>query len=148
MAEFQWFSGLGVKATKAAVAPLALVPAEQGSDRLLLPDDADAWRRFEPSDVDRFTALVGADRPGGGLVDLPSHAILERGRLVGLWEYSPEDGAIVWGTFDRRRDPVLAAAIEETTAFVRDQLGDARSFSLDSPKSRSPRSGALRGLGG
>ncbi|AHG89514.1 protein of unknown function DUF1006 [Gemmatirosa kalamazoonensis] len=176
VAEFQWFSGLGVKATKAAVEPLGLVPAEEGSDRLLLPEDADAWRRFEPggdkryalvssldpisanrrdvqmlldpSDVERFTAFVGTDRANSGLMDLPSHAILERGRLVGLWEYSPDEGAIVWGAFDRRRDRALDAAIEETTAFVRDQLGDARSFSLDSPKSRSPRIEALRGLGG
>ena len=31
--EFQWFSGLGVKAGQAALQPLNLVPAEKGSDR-------------------------------------------------------------------------------------------------------------------
>ena len=36
MKEFQWFSGLGVKAAKDAVAPLELAPIEPGSDRLLL----------------------------------------------------------------------------------------------------------------
>ncbi|MFJ4191386.1 hypothetical protein [Kitasatospora sp. NPDC089509] len=31
-----------------------------------------------------------------------------------------------------------------TEAFVRDELGDARGFSLDSPKSRAPKIAALR----
>jgi hypothetical protein len=38
----------------------------------------------------------------------------------------------------------LQQKIDEMEAFVRDQLGDARSFSLDSPKSRKPRIEALR----
>jgi hypothetical protein len=84
-------------------------------------------------------------RPLGGLTDLPGHAILERGRLVGLWEYDADAREIVWATFDRStRDRALADAVEATQAFVRDQLGDARSFSLDSPKSRAPRLETLR----
>src|SRR4030095_7714845 len=47
LGEFQWFAGLGVKTTKLAVDSLGLVPAEAGSDRLLLPDDAAAFRTFE-----------------------------------------------------------------------------------------------------
>jgi hypothetical protein len=42
------------------------------------------------------------------------------------------------------KDKALAALVERTEAFVRDDLGDARSFSLDSPKSRTPRLDALR----
>jgi hypothetical protein len=34
--------------------------------------------------------------------------------------------------------------VRDTEHFVRDQLGDARSFSLDSPKSREPKIKALR----
>jgi len=172
LGEFQWFAGLGAKAAKAAVASLDLAPAEDGSDRLLLPDDVAAWRAFEPTrdgpryalvssldpitanrrevlslvdpaDEPRLSAAV-TDRPGNALMDLPSHAILDRGRLVGLWEYSLDDGAIVWATFDGRRDDALDAAVADTDAFVRDQLGDARSFSLDSAKSRGPRLSALR----
>jgi hypothetical protein len=172
--EFQWFSGLGVKAAKAAVAPLGLVPAEEASDRFLLPDDVAAWEAFdvrsdEPayalvSSLDPITAnrrdvraLVDAadeavlskaagDLAANALMDLPSHAILDRGRLVGLWEYSPDDGTIVWATFGARHDAALEAAVDRTSAFVRDQLGDAQSFSLDSPKSRAPRLEALRRL--
>ncbi|TMQ70113.1 MAG: hypothetical protein E6K80_09565, partial [Candidatus Eisenbacteria bacterium] len=78
----------------------------------------------------------------GGLSDLPSHAILDRGRLVGLWEYDPETSSIAWTSWVR--DPALKEVVAATEAFVRDQLGDARSFSLDSPKSRAPRIAALR----
>jgi hypothetical protein len=43
-----------------------------------------------------------------------------------------------------KKSKALQSAIEETEAYVRDQLGDARSFSLDSPKSRKPRIEAIR----
>jgi hypothetical protein len=43
-----------------------------------------------------------------------------------------------------KKSKALEAAIEETEIFVRDQLGDARSFSLDSPKGRAPRIEAIR----
>ena len=172
LGELQWFAGLGVKTTKQAVESLGLVPAEPGSDRLLLPDDATAFAAFEApaepeyslvSSLDPITAnrremrslldagdrerLVTVDataKPLGGLADLPSHAILDRGRIIGLWEFDVDSGSIVWATFGRRKDSALAAAVEETQAFVRDQLGDARSFSLDSPKSRAARIASLR----
>jgi hypothetical protein len=80
----------------------------------------------------------------GGMVDLPSHAIIDRGRIVGLWEYDVDSASIVWATFGAKKDKALAAAVEETQAYVRDQLGDARSFSLDSPASRRPRIEAIR----
>ena len=44
MKEFQWFSGLGVKAAKDAVESLDLVPVEAGSDRMLLGGDAATFR--------------------------------------------------------------------------------------------------------
>lgn len=37
-------------------------------------------------------------------------------------------------------------AVERTQDYVRNELGDARSFSLDSPKSREPRLAALRAV--
>jgi hypothetical protein len=174
LGEFQWFAGLGVKTTKQAVEPLGLVSAEPGSDRLLLPDDAKAFAAFKVpakpayalvSSLDPITAnrremqslLDTRDRartvvvdatakPVGGLADLPSHAILDRGRIIGLWEFDVDSGSIVWATFERQKDRALDATIEETQAFVRDQLGDARSFSLDSPKSRAARIASLRAM--
>ena len=79
----------------------------------------------------------------GAISDLPSHAILDRGRVIGLWEYDVDSGSIAWTAFGVK-DKALEAAVKETEAFVRDQLGDARSFSMDSPKSRAPRIRALR----
>lgn len=171
LAEFQWFSGLGVKAAAAAVAPLKLAPLEADSDRLMFADDLEALRRFgrpkQPQyalvsgidalvlhrrdvsslldDVDRDRKVVDDKRrvAVGTLTDLPSHGIFDRGRLIGLWEYDPETQTIAWATFGVK-DRALAAAVERTEAFARDQLGDVRSFSLDSPKSRAPRIAALR----
>jgi hypothetical protein len=171
--EFGWFAGLGVKATRQAAEPLGLVPAEPGGDRLLLPGDVAEFRAFRTpakpqyalvSSLDAIAAArrdvrslldaqdmnrkVIADKvavPVGGLSDLPSHAILDRGRLVGLWEFDPEAGSIVWAAFGAK-DKALEAAVRDTEAFVRDELGDARSFSLDSPKSRASRLQSLREL--
>jgi hypothetical protein len=171
LAEYQAFAGLGVKTTKAAVESLRLVPLEAGSDWLMFADDLDALRSFKVPKEPRYslvsgldaivllrrdhaTLLAGADAQRkvvaekalgtiGGLADLPSHAILDRGRLVGLWEFDVESGSIAWASFvPKNRE--LSAAVDRTSAWVRDDLGDARSFSLDSPKSRAPRIDSLR----
>ena len=42
----------------------------------------------------------------------------------------------------------LREAVERMEEYVRTQLGDARSFSLDSPKSRAPKIEALRKAAG
>jgi hypothetical protein len=42
------------------------------------------------------------------------------------------------------KDKALKEAVSRTEAYIRSDLGDARSFSLDSSKSRAPRVEALR----
>jgi len=171
IAEFQWFSGLSAKAAKAVTADLGLVPFEEGSDRLMFPSDRDALDSFtmpkEPqyamvSSLDAFfllrreirSLIVAADaersvfiekdqQPMGSLADLPSHALLDRGRLIGLWEFDPQDGSIALDCFIKK-DKALTNAVNAMERYVKDELGDARSFSLDSPKSRAPRIAALR----
>jgi hypothetical protein len=171
MAEFQWFSGLGVKAAKAAVEPLKLEPIRTGDDRLLLPDDRARLEAFktpkdphyvlvagldsiallrrdlkgllDPKDMDRQVFVDKDTKPLGGLADLPSHAILDRGRVVGLWEYDTATDSIAWMAFVKK-DTALQEAVARTEQYVREELGDARSFSLDSPRSRAPRVEALR----
>jgi hypothetical protein len=171
IAEFQAFAGLGVKAAKAAVESLRLAPLESGSERLMAADDLDALRSFKAPKEPRYTLVSGLDaivllrrdhgslvNPAdakrevvaeksvgtiGALADLPSHAILDRGRLVGLWEFDITTGSIAWASFvPKNRE--LSAAVDRTARWVRNDLGDARSFSLDSPKSRAPRIEALR----
>jgi hypothetical protein len=174
LGEFQEFAGLGVKATKQAVESLGLVPMEAGSDRMLLPTDVAAFKAYEapskphynlvssldPINANRReiqTLIDATDRARsvmvdstmqklGDQVDLPSHAILDRGQLIGLWEFDVDSNSIVWATFSDKKDKALEAAIEETQSYVRDQLGDARSYSLDSPKSRAARVASLRKL--
>jgi hypothetical protein len=171
LAEFQWFSGLGVNAAKAALAPLKLEALITGEDRLLLPQHRDTWEAFHipkdphyslvssldgisllrrnvknlvlDNDLERKVPVEKGRAALGTLSDLPSHAILDRGRVIGLWEYEPASESIAWMTF-ASPDKALKKAVAATEEYVRNGLGDARSFSLDSPSSRAPRIAALR----
>jgi hypothetical protein len=172
LAELRWFTAFPARHAKAAVAALDLV--DLGDGRLAPPELAEELGAFRPADLPRYALLAGIDAlvllrrdvkglldaadaarpvPGhrsgaclGDLADLPDHAIADRGRLIGLWEYDVAAERIAWWVFDAgaAADPELLAAVERTETYVRDQLGDARGFSLDSPKSRAARVGALR----
>jgi hypothetical protein len=162
VAEFQWFSGLGAKAAKAAIEPLKLSTIDKESGRLLLPEDVDAFHSFKPPSKPHFVLAASIDgllllrrdlqsvadtddavNAISGLADLESHAIFDRGRLVGLWEFDPDGGSIVSRSFIGQ-SRAMDEAIARTEAWIRAELGDVRSFSLDSPKSRKPRIEALR----
>ncbi|MBZ5592536.1 MAG: winged helix DNA-binding domain-containing protein [Acidobacteriia bacterium] len=173
LAEFQWFSGLGVKAARAAIEPLKLEPLAKGDERLLMPDDRDAWEDFripkEPqyalvssldglfllrrdvkglldgADLARKVPVEKGKAELGGISDLYSHAIVDRGRLAGLWEFDTATESIVWVSFVAK-NAALKKTVERTQEYVCNELGDARSFSLDSPKSREPRVAALRAM--
>jgi hypothetical protein len=174
LSEFQWFASLSMKATKQAVESLGLVPDETDSDRLMLPQDKAEFDRFRVPKAASFALVSSLDTlfaarrnvstllgPGdreaqvrtdrrfeslGGISDLPSHAIVDRGRLIGLWEYDLDAESIVWTPFEAsyRKNKKLLDRIKEAEEFVRSELGDARSFSLDSPKSRKPRLDAMK----
>ena len=166
LAEFQWFSGLGVKAAQAAANPLKLEPL--GAGRMMLPEDRDAFEKFREPKHPQYSVVSSLDglnqlrrellslvdrkdaghpdlqsRRPGGIADLPDHAIFDRGRLIGLWAYDTESETIAWVSFVKA-DPALRKAVARTESFIREELGDARSFSLDSPKARAPRIAALR----
>jgi hypothetical protein len=164
VAEFQWFSGLGVKAAKAAIEPLKLVAPAEGDARMMFAHDREELQRFQPPKQPQYMLVSSLDGisllrrnakdlvapddlkrtgAGGALMDLPNHAILDRGRLAGLWEYDTATETIAWTAFGAK-DKALREAVSRTEQYVREQLGDARSFSLDSPKSRAPRIEALR----
>ena len=168
LVEFQWFSGLGVKASKAAVAPLNLIPIEHESERLMLEEDLAKFSDYKTPQKPHYVMVSSLDAihalrrdvkglveekdtkheilGAGDLSDLSHHAILDRGQLVGLWEYDTKSQSIVAHSF-KVRDKAFDAAIAKTELYIRDQLGDARSFSLDSPQSRAPRIEALRNAG-
>lgn len=167
LSHFRWFSGLTVAAAKAAISALDLVSLD--GDLLIPADLADAYDAFKVPKKPQYALVAGidgihllhrdfarlldktdADRqaPGGkatlgSMPDSPCHLIVDRGRLVGLWEYDPDSGSIVYEAFVPV-DAALRAAVARTEAYAREDLGDVRSFSLDSPKSRAPRLAALR----
>lgn len=167
---FRWFSGFTAAAAKKAVESLELVPLD-GSDLLLPKDLADEFAAFTAPSEPSYALLAGIDGihllhremsrllddadverpvPGsrtgetlGGQADPPSHLIVDRGRFAGLWEFDTETNKIVYQVFGET-DAALRKVVAETEEFVRDRLGDARSFSLDSPKSRASRVADLR----
>ncbi len=170
-AEFQWFSGLGVKTSKDAMAPLKLVPLE--GDLLMFEEDRAAFEKFktpakprfvlvssldglnqlrrdiksllDPADYEKPVAGDKENKAGAALIDLPSHAIFDRGRLIGLWEYDTVTETIAWMSFIAP-DKALKQAVGDMEKFVKEELGDARSFSLDSPKSRAPKIERIRAM--
>ncbi len=171
MGHFRWFSELGVQAAKLAVAPLNLLPVEPDSDLLILPEELDAFKAYARAKEPVYSLIASLDShlnlrrdivsllaaenldlcvptsdkvvPINTLQDLYSNAILDRGRIVGLWEFDPEANEIVWVSFVGKPSDLLKA-VALTESYVRDQLGDCRSFSLDSPESRKPKLAVLR----
>lgn len=164
----QWFTGFTVAHTKAALAAVGAVevPTAEGAVLWMLPDDVARLADFTPPDGEQIQLLAGtdslvllrrnsqdlfddADRDRKVLdvtlalqADLPDHPILDRGRIIGLWQYDPERERIAAWTFQPRTEAVQAK-ITEIEGWIRRDLGDFRSFSLDSPSSRQPRIRAL-----
>jgi len=98
---------------------------------------------LDPKDLGQEAFVEKGFKSIGELSDLPSHVILDQGRIVGLWEYDTATGSIAWMSFVKK-DKSIQDAVASTEQYVRERLGDARSFSLDSPKSRAPRIETLR----
>jgi hypothetical protein len=169
IAHIRWFTGFPARDVKAALA--GMDPVELADGILALPEDAKAYAEFVPPSEPRYSLLAGIDAlillrrdlpsllapedldrpvPGDNRVlgkhtDLPDHAIVDRGRVIGLWQFDVDGQRIAWWALEN--DRALASEVERTEAFIRDELGDARSFSLDSPKSRAPRIAALDASG-
>ncbi|MEJ3657181.1 crosslink repair DNA glycosylase YcaQ family protein [Actinomycetes bacterium KLBMP 9759] len=164
---FRWFSGASAAAAERAVAELHLV--DIGGDLFVPADLAAELETFERPAAPQYALVSWIDgihllhrelgrlldpadagrrepagrRTLGELADPPCQLVMDRGRIVGLWEFDPDAGEIVHQLFVPR-DDALDAAIARTEAFARDDLGDVRGMSLDSPTARAPRLEALR----
>ncbi|WP_433329119.1 DNA glycosylase AlkZ-like family protein [Spirillospora sp. CA-294931] len=170
---FRWFSAFTAKDAKAAIEPLGLVPLDGDGDLLALPGDAAAYKDFvppaepaysllgwidgvtllrrdlptvlDPADAARELPRALSGKRLGEVKEPPAQLIVDRGRMVGLWDYDPEAQKIVAASLVPR-DDAFDEAVARTEEFVRDQLGDARGDSMDGPESRRPRLDALRSL--
>lgn len=150
---FAEFAACSKKAARQVVVELGLTETAEGC---WLPADLEEYAAFQVPPEPQI-ALVGAldnlsllRRDLAALVDDPPRivrsnlgemhhqGIFDRGRLIGLWDYDPEAGKIVYRVFDKT-DAALEKAVEHTQDYIRTQLEDVRSMSLDSPQSRKKR---------
>lgn len=164
----QWFTSFTAAQSKAALAAAGAVQSDAvDPDGLwMLPADAAAAADFNTPGEEQIQLLAGSDslfllrRNASDHVaeedwelaigkeklaltaDLPDHPIVDRGRIIGLWQYDPARERIAHWLF---HTPTAAVTqrIAEVEAFIREDLGDFRSFSLDSPTSRQKRIDAL-----
>ncbi|MCQ9164994.1 DNA glycosylase AlkZ-like family protein [Arthrobacter sp. STN4] len=163
----QWFTGFTVAQTKAALAGAGAVDVD---GLWILPADADERENFAAPKEEQVRLLAGSDslfllrrnaadhfapedqgrRLGSTRLalqaDLPDHPIVDRGRIIGLWQYDPGEGRMAHWLFNTPTKAVKHR-IKEVEAFIREDLGDFRSFSLDSPSSRQKRIDALDAAG-
>ena len=169
---FTAFTVAQTKAALAAVGavevPTALTTSQAaaGGDALwMLPDDVELLAGFEEPAEEQIQLLAGTDslfllrrnaadllaeedrdKPALGSLalqaDLPDHPILDRGRIIGLWQYEPAKERIVPWLF-HGPTPAVTQRIAEVEAWIREDLGDFRAFSLDSPATRQKRIDAL-----
>jgi hypothetical protein len=167
----QWFTGFTLTDSKTALAAVGAVevPTAAGDVLWMLPADVERLADFSPSEGEQIQLLAGTDslvlhrrnaadlfavedrdrkllNATLALQDLPDHPIFDRGRIIGLWQYDPGRERIAAWLF-AGRTPAVEQRIAEVEAWIREDLGDFRSFSLDSPASRQERIDALDAAG-
>ena len=146
--DFQEFAGVGATAARNILQSIDLAEVDPESG-FVLQQDAEAFHKFRLPSKPRYSLVGNIDnvklyRPDLPALQLPreSNPIFDRGLLVGRWDFDTVTMWVVWAA--SVRDKALEATVRKTEAYIREDLGDVRGFSLDSPKSRAPRIEALR----
>jgi hypothetical protein len=70
----------------------------------------------------------------GSVTHLSARSLFDGDRLVGFWEFDPSEGNIVFHTFDPlppKRKRAAQELAESLATFFKEDIGHARSFSLD-----------------
>jgi hypothetical protein len=171
LASFRWFAGLGAKEATEATQGLGLTQLWEGDPAwYATPEAAARFAAFDAPEEPRISLLgsldpllhlrreaghtmdtagaaealrLGSLAPSGGLTGWEDHVVCDRGTVVGAWAYDPEGDEVVHRSW--AGDPGLVQeAAARASAFIREDLGDFRSYALDSPQSRQPRLVALR----
>lgn len=165
----QWFTSFTVAQTKSALVASGAVESPDGL--WMLPADISEAADFQVPREEQIQLLAGSDSlfllrrnavdhiaeedQGRQILsatlalqaDLPDHPIVDRGRIIGLWQYDPGRERIAHWLFNPPT-PAVTQRIGEVEEFIREDLGDFRSFSLDSPSSRQKRIDALDAAAG
>jgi len=158
--EFRWFTSLPAGKSKLAFENAGLIAIDD--QYYASPEDADNFASFktlsEPDikilasldnlvllakclydivDESDYTKSFDGVNLGStkGFGDPTCHMITDRGRLIGYWLYNPESEQIVYKSWAGDAN-LIENAILKTQNRIKEELGDFRSFSLDSPKSR------------
>ncbi|HEX8439111.1 DNA glycosylase AlkZ-like family protein [Archangium sp.] len=106
----------------------------------------------DPKHHAREIPVWGNTKGGGTLGDtryMHMRSLFDGDTLVGLWEYDPDAEAVVFGTFDKlapKRRKAVEALAEDTACFLRDDMGHARSFALDSEDTVRERTALVKAL--
>ena len=105
--------------------------------------------RHQSLDIDKWGGSSG--RTVGEAKHVLSRTIVIDGLVAGLWEVDPRANGAVWHAFDPP-SKALAAELDERThelaRFLLDELGHARSFSLDTMADVQERADRIAKLGG
>jgi Winged helix DNA-binding domain len=75
--------------------------------------------------------------------------VFDGDRLAGLWEYDPDAEAIVFGTFEPlspKRKRALEARAADLARFLREDIGHAKSFSLDTTDALRARAAIVKAM--
>jgi hypothetical protein len=173
--DFAAFLDIPQRDAKAAIARCDLAPVDiEGETAWLASDEVDAasrateppagqWRLLPVrdnylslhrglvplfDDDDGRRALPGSERPMADLPTFPYYAIVESGRLLGAWDWDPDEGRIVWilcRRLDGDRLEGFLAALDTAEAVIGAELGDLRFYAMDSKAGRKKRLATLRG---
>ena len=85
----------------------------------------------------------------GDAKHISMRTVFDGDRLVGFWEWDPDAGAIVFSTFaplPAARRKLVEAAARELGSLLRDDLGHAKSFSLDTALAIKERAAIVKAL--
>jgi hypothetical protein len=137
----------GLRAAEPPNQEFSFLPVE---DNLLTVHDGPA-AHVDPAFHERPVRVWGGSRPStlGQVRHLGQRVLFLGDRMVGFWEYDPDTRGIVCATFEplaRVEGKALARESAGLADFINEQLGHARSFSLDTDQAVRERAAALRAL--
>ncbi|MCP3098908.1 winged helix DNA-binding domain-containing protein [Myxococcus sp. K15C18031901] len=85
----------------------------------------------------------------GEVAHMSLRGVLDGDRLAGFWEFDAEEGEVLFHTFEPlspKRRKQFAARAAEVASFLEEEVGHARSFTLDTEASVAERAALIRSL--